>query len=354
MWKMALLIILFFNAFSIDLISLDIAAFPMFSYSDDTEYLFGVTSYSRFQFKDYPEKAEKQRLTLKTSYTTKKQFHTLLETKLVSPEGKYKFRPRIEYDYWPAEFYGIGNQNIDAELEKYTSKDILVEFEFTRKLSENWSFTALSEFHNSDIIDFSEDCSLVQENICGLDISQLFGLGAGITYDSRDSDVYSTSGHMLEYNIIGYKSMAEENLDHIKSEFTAKKFLAFSQNQNLALTSGYKFTSEDVPLMLPKLGSEVRGFPYDLFINKQSLFSRAEYRVFPFRSKLWKKLGFVAFFDVGEVFEEAEDLNLKNLRYSYGTGLRITVFPDDMFNLRIDFCVSDYGFSPVIIGGEAF
>ncbi len=66
-----------------------IAAYPQFSYAEDTGFLAGVISYSKFQFKNFPKHIPKQKLTVQAVYTSKKQLSLMFEPFLFTKETDY-------------------------------------------------------------------------------------------------------------------------------------------------------------------------------------------------------------------------------------------------------------------------
>jgi len=332
-----------------------IAAYPQFSYADDTGFLAGVISYSRFQFKDFPKHIPKQKVTIQTVYTSKKQLSLMLEPFLFTKDGLYEFETEFTYRHFPSEFYEIGNTNFNAESEKYTSQRFSVDFIVKRKINNSWFLLGLAEFYKSDLTKTQNDGILKEKLVPGSEPFSLVGLGSGLMYDTRNSTTYPTSGELIKFEFNGYNNLFGSDYNFMQFQFVASKYLSLAENHTLAISSNLVFTDDIAPFQkLPHLGDQLRAFPDEIFINKKSYTLRSEYRVFPFSSKILKRLGFVLFFESGEVASEITSFSINNLRCSYGGGLRFTVFKEDRFNLRLDigFCQENSSFE--ISGGEAF
>lgn len=332
-----------------------IAAYPQFSYAEDTGFLAGVISYSRFQFKSFPKHIPKQKLTVQAVYTSKKQLSLMFEPFLFTKDGLYEFETEFTYRYFPSEFYEIGNTNFNAESEKYTSQRFSIDFIVKRKIKNSWFLLGLAEFYKSNLAKTQDNGILKEKLVPGSEPFSLVGLGSGIMYDTRNSTTYPTMGEIIKLEFNGYNNLFGSDYNFIQLQFLASKYFSLSENQILAFSSNLIYTDKIAPFQkLPHLGDQLRAFPDEIFINRQSYTFRSEYRVFPFSSKILDRLGFVLFFESGEVASEITNFNINSLRCSYGGGLRFSVFKEDRFNLRLDigFCQENRSFE--ISGGEAF
>jgi outer membrane protein assembly factor BamA len=333
----------------------NIAAYPQFSYAEDTGFLAGVISYSRFQFKDYPEDIPKQKLTIQAVYTSKKQFSLRFEPFLFTKNGLYEFETEFEYKYFPTEFYEVGNTNFNAESEKYTSKRYSIDLIMKRKINESWFLLGLAEMYRSKLAKTEADGILVEQSTPGSEPFSLIGLGAGLMYDTRNSATYPTNGDLVKFEFNGYNNLFGSDYNYVQLRFVASKYFSFIDNHVLAISSNMIFTDNIAPFQkLPQLGDQLRAYPDEIFTNEKIYVFRAEYRVFPFSSKVLDRLGFVLFIDSGEVVSEVEDFSISSIRCSYGGGFRFSIFTDERFNLRFDigFCKDHQNFE--ISGGEAF
>ncbi|MDP8269210.1 MAG: BamA/TamA family outer membrane protein [Candidatus Tenebribacter davisii] len=333
----------------------NIAAYPQFSYSEETGFLAGMISYSRFQFNDFPKEIPKQKLTVQAVYTSKKQLSLMFEPFLFTKNGVYEFETEFTYKYFPSEFYDIGNNDFNAESEKYTSQRFSIDLIVKRKIKNAWYLLGFAELYRSNLKKIQEDGILQEQLVPGSEPFSIIGLGSGLMYDTRNSATYPTKGELIKLEFNGYNDLFGSDYNYIQFQFVASKYFSIAENQVFAISSNVTFTDDIAPFQkLPQLGDKLRAYPDEIFINNKLYSLHTEYRVFPFSSKILNRLGFVLFFETGEVASEVRNFSTNNLHCSYGGGFRFSVFTDERFNLRFDIGLCNDHRSFEISGGEAF
>jgi outer membrane translocation and assembly module TamA len=80
--------------------------------------------------------------------------------------------------------------------------------------------------------------------------------------------------------------------------------------------------------------NDVRGYDTGRYRDKLMLTSQLEYR-----RELPKRLGFAAFFGLGEVAPEVGKFNADNLKPAGGVGIRYTLAKKNHVNFRVDYAV---------------
>ena len=71
-----------------------------------------------------------------------------------------------------------------------------------------------------------------------------------------------------------------------------------------------------------------------------------------YRQYVTEKIGFVAFGGLGDVGSEITDYNLKELKYSFGGGLRYLFNKKENVNLRMDIGIGQDGNTGIYFGIE--
>ena len=160
------------------------------------------------------------------------------------------------------------------------------------------------------------------------------GLGTDPTYtnlslfgafDWRQSPGYTTKGGYYrvdwkDYNEHGSGVFSFRRLDVQLNQYVP--ILRANQIIALRALASFAYAGEDeiIPFfMMPRLGGskELRGFRGFRFRDKNRMLLTAEYRWTP--SKL---MDLAIFYERGKVEPRAEDLNFKDLQYSWGVGAR--------------------------------
>jgi len=144
-------------------------------------------------------------------------------------------------------------------------------------------------------------------------------------FDWRQSPGYTTKGGYYrvdwkDYNEHGSGQFSFRRLDVQLDQYVP--ILRANQIIALRAVASFAYTGENeiVPFFLmPKLGGskELRGFRGFRFRDRNRMLLTAEYRWTP--SKL---MDIAIFYERGKVEPRAEDLNFKNLQYSWGVGAR--------------------------------
>ena len=106
--------------------------------------------------------------------------------------------------------------------------------------------------------------------------------------------------------------------------------------------------------MLSLMGGEslMRGYYLGRYRDKNLIAGQLEYRILPFNfSKRW---GASAFMAAGQVYDENETFQFKNLLPTGGLGLRFLVFPEKDIYTRVDVAFTEEGRGIYFFIGEAF
>jgi outer membrane protein assembly factor BamA len=114
-----------------------------------------------------------------------------------------------------------------------------------------------------------------------------------------------------------------------------RQYLSITSNHLLAIQFYGNFVGGYSPFYeLPALGGQnlMRGYFLGRYRDKQYVLAQAEYRT----SLLWR-IGLVGFAGVGDVTDRLELIQLSELKYSVGAGLRFALDVKEKLNVRIDF-----------------
>lgn len=331
--------------------SVEFAVFPQFAYSQETGFWGGLITYYRYNLSDFPEM--KNHLDLLTMYTQRKQLQVRFFPKFHFPELNSEINFDATFMKWPSEFYGINNTNSKAEMYEFTPEMFEFMMDWKYDLDNKWFLHFYSDQMHNVII--KRENAAIMQNVPGNEKYFLSGIGGGITYDSRDSEDFTTKGLYANFKIQSYSSWLGSDYDYEKLTLDLREFISINKYHVFAFQQFFSFRSAQAPFYrLFKLGEYVRSYNDELFLNDHGLAFSAEYRFFPFAGRIAQRLGFALFFDVGQGMQALQDLNLADFRCSFGAGLRISIFVEDRFNLRFDYGICKTNSSVEISGGETF
>jgi outer membrane protein assembly factor BamA len=332
----------------------DLAAYPQISYSNETGFIFGAIALYQFYSASITDPFFRNKLQLQAVYTERHQFEFNFEPEFYRDKGRTRIAGEIKIRNWPSDYYGIGSEAFE-DPESYTRKGFSLKLEFDREIVERIYLGFTSEYDRADITDKSQNCSLVINQIPGSCNYQIFGLGGSLIRDKRNSRNYPTRGNYQQLKILHYDKKLGSDFQFSKAYIDLRYYFSIDTFNTFAIQNLLEFTHKQAPFLeLAELGDQMRAFDSARFIDNHLFLARIEYRTFPLQIKLLDRLGFVVFAETGNVADSYQNLNISELKFCYGGGLRFSIFTDDRTNLRFDLGFSE-GETGINIGfAEAF
>ncbi|MBN1447903.1 MAG: BamA/TamA family outer membrane protein [Bacteroidetes bacterium] len=235
-------------------------------------------------------------------------------------------------------FFGVGSGSRFDDREFYSFEPLELTTAFSRGFSP--SMVARLQLRFKRVWSYSfETLSRLREHPDNAATADLWSIGVQLRYDTRNSVIHPTSGHVLQGEM-------EQALDLSPAAYEWTRIAAWAQyytsfgDLTLALRTGLQSMSGEVPIqhMLPIGGnSTVRGIPGDRYLDRNSAVANAELR-FP----LFRCLAAVAGMDAGAVAPGVGSLSDARWIVTPVVGLRL-IF--DTFVTR-----ADLGYSGDAIG----
>lgn len=339
------------SIFSEEINKSEFAVFPQFAYSQETGFWGGLITYYRYPLRSIP--TLKNHLDFQIVYTEKKQLQLKFFPVFNFQQGLSKLNLDLSYQKWPSEFYGVDNSDPQKEMVKYTSEMVTLQADFQRYLTGNLFYHLYADQMKSVILQRQEPAFF--SDIPGNEPYFLSGLGAGIAYDSRDSQDFPNRGIFALLKVNSFRNWWGSDYDYENLVLDLRQYLPIKKDHVLAFQQYLYYSSDLAPFQkLFKLGQYVRSYQNEIFLNYHGAALRAEYRFFPFSGKYLQNIGFAFFFDAGMGMQDWQELAFSRFRCSFGAGLRFSIFLKDRFNLRFDYgrCIKHSAID--IGGGESF
>lgn len=194
---------------------------------------------------------------------------------------------------------------------------------------------------------------LAQGLVTGSDGAINSGIGIVFTSDRRDNIFNSMKGHFFEFSSYFYEPAWGSQFRFSNFNINFSKYHPLGGNWIL----GWQITSVvndgDVPFYnLAAAGGEeiLRGYARNRFRDLNFAGFQAELRI-----PLFWRIGAVVFAGAGEVFRKPAQVEFSNMKYSFGSGLRIKVNRKENLNIRLDYGIGRDGNSAFYFAvGEAF
>lgn len=312
---------------------------PVIAYEPNTSLQFGVGTKLLFKFKNASPETRTSNLPASITYTLKNQFIVASDYNFFTNNEDFLIKGRNHFLKYPISYYGADiiipkGEKIEVELFNALFEPLLLKRVYKKlfigggiRFNKVWD-EKLAE---------GEEVNAFSEAVLKSLHTVSTGLEFAATIDSRDNILNALNGNLMEFTHgVYYKGFGGTNNFGI-SKLDARAYHRISDDRLdvLAFQFFSRYTWGDVPLYeLSALGGRdlLRGFPEGRFNDKHSIFFQPEYRW-----QAFEHIGFVFFTGVGEVFSDVKDLGFNQLKYSFGSGLRLKIVKSENLNIRLDY-----------------
>jgi outer membrane protein assembly factor BamA len=222
----------------------------------------------------------------------------------------------------------VTNPEVDAKIYGMVAE---IRFPALLKLTAIKQLGLIFDYRHVDVKDDASDD----------DIPHTLGLGAAQVWDTRDNIFYPLTGTFCRVQAVFFATDLGSSYNFNHYQFDLRQYLNINEDreQVLAFQALIDFVRGSPPFYrLPALGGAriMRGYKAGVMRDRNLLCGQAE-----FRSHIWRKLGAVAFVGTGDVANEFADFKWKNLKPSFGVGLRYRFNTKENVNLRMDLGFGD-------------
>lgn len=331
-------------------------AVPVISRSIETDWSFGAGgSYTFYTTRKKDSATRTSVINFLGSYSLRKQFIFLIRGPVFFPGEKYILNSNLSYSYFPDRFWGLGNGTTASMAEDYDFRQYYIYLHAQRLLGRKFFAGISYEFQRVVDINVQQGGLFDVQDVKGRAPYQVSGIGASLSWDTRNNTFWQDKGHLLSLSATHFTSLLLSDHRYTNIVADARWFLRLNRKQIIALQAyGFFNAGMDVPIRsLASLGGadRMRGFFNGRYRDNDLLTLQAEYRLHLFRR--WSTVAFAGAGDVNGKFSKPE---WKRLKYSVGGGLRFATSKNERQHIRIDYGVGNgkgnYGL--YLQFGEAF
>jgi hypothetical protein len=259
---------------------------------------------------------------------------------------------RVRALHFPDVYYGLGPGSQESDREPFTRRTlegyVVAEWPIGR--------TALRagprlDFRAEEVSEVEPGGALEAGGVPGSDGFRGAGVGASLTYDTRDGPFWPSRGAFAQAWYTRYPGALGDHDGLGRGLVEARKFLPLGAGKVLGIAGIGEWSHGDVPFtMLPRLGSTrfLRGIREGRYRDSLAVAGQAELRL-PVRGRL----SATAFAALGEVAHSPRDLGLDTIKAAGGAGLRWRL-TDEGANIRLDLAVGPAGPELYMLVLEAF
>lgn len=328
---------------------------PLLYYTPDTRWAAGAAGVYYFKFKPKTESEEKTRMSylqFLADYTQNRQLDLWATWNIFTRNENYLFKGDIRFRDFPDRFYGIGNNTSKSQEEKYSYNLFVLKSQQLKKIKPGLFLGFDYELEYEYGFKYTSGGQLENGTITGY--NGAFGSAVGLVgiLDTRDNIINPQKGRLAEISSYFFLRPLGSTFGFTNINATYQQYWQIKRKHIIALQAKTRLTFGDVPFLdLSTLGNDdiLRGYPKNRFRDNHFVGTQVEYR-FP----LFWRFGGVTFAGAGDVFGPNSDLQLKNLKYSIGAGLRFVVNPAERLNIRLDYGYGREGGYFYFMVAEAF
>ncbi len=260
---------------------------------------------------------------------------------------------KLAYSNNNADFWGIGQEAEESDLETFTAEEFLLQASLLRKVTPDLYIGPQVLYRNITILDSEEEGIIERGGFNGSGGGIETGFGIRFIYDTTDSTFYPTKGFYIEGSSLLSSISAGSDYDYSSLKADTRYYLEITGKHVLAFQTVIELCTNGVPFQsMSKLGGStiMRGLPEGRYTDINSLSFQGEYR-FP----VMAFLAGAVFASAGSVENDISGFSaISDYHYAGGGGLRFLINREKHIAIRLDLGLSEEGLKTYFIFREAF
>lgn len=313
--------------------SRSIRFYPYMFYTPETKFAIGAAAISYFRSSGN-DRTKPSKITLSAYYSVRKQYNIILSPELFLNNEKYLLSADLVIGEIQDKFWGIGNQTEDFEDEDFQHRTYGVSLDFQTRTFYGIKTGIILAIKNIKIIDKKDNPFLVSGSILGSDGGMTSGAGIAFSLDYRNNIFYPSRGGFYETSATFFGEQSGSDFSFSRYLMNLRQYISLAKEHIIAMQIYGSFVGGSPPFYeLSALGgqSTLRGYFQGRYRDKHYLMSQVEYRTI-----VWWRIGVVGFIGVGDVAPKLSQFNLRQVKYSYGFGVRFVLDKVEKLNVRMD------------------
>lgn len=267
--------------------------------------------------------------------TTKGQERFSISTVYWTPRNKHYYTGTIEYQNFPFNFYGIGNDTRLADADAIIEKRFKLNFTSQTLLGSNiyagYSLGGFNYAYGDKAGGILARSALAEDKNGGANIFA----GPALVYDTRNNNTYTTMGMIVTaYFNLMQGVFANNSFTGGLFNIEYSQFLPISKMLTLGIDAQEQsLTGGRSPFyLLPQLGNDeiMRGYYTGRYRDRNLFAAQTELRY-----RINARFGIAAFAGTGEVFRS--QFSMSGLKPDYGGGIRYFFDADKGLAIRLDY-----------------
>ena len=261
-------------------------------------------------------------------------------------EDRLRASGGLFYADFNLKFYGIGNDSPirDNPIDYNAKINAIMPKVLFNLWSENWFAGPAYKFMK---FDNRFDLSPVLPGLPEVRIpTQTAGLGLVVSHDSRDNNMWASSGNWFEIEFADYGEWLSGDFDYEKIKTKFVHYIPLVEQFTLAYSLVGEMISGDAPFYdLASLN--LRGFPKGFYSDKVSATAQVQGN-WQFHQR-WIAM---IFGGGGRVSDDLSNMGSETTRWAGGTGIRYVLNEKQKLSLGVDVTYGDDEFGVYIVMGD--
>lgn len=325
---------------------------PLVFYTPETTWGFGAAGFCSWRFRSESDTSRPSQVQLGGAYTLENQILTYLPFQLWWDENRYSLFGELGWYCYNYYFFGVGN-DVPPDFEELYGVDYpRLRLSFMRAVAPQFYLGVRAIADRFTITELDPEGQLINGDISGSNGGLNAGVGVLLNFDSRDNIFESHSGWFAEMQLDRHGSFVGSDFSYSRLGLDVRRFFSLSANDHLAAQFYTESIRGDAPFISQALlggTKRMRGFYEGRYRDRNAAMLQLEYR-----RHIVGRLGAVAFAAAGAVSNRYTALSLRNLRTTYGAGLRMALNKADRINVRLDMGIGNGLPAFYLTVGEAF
>lgn len=330
-----------------------ILVYPTIAYAPETTWELGLASVLITKFKRGKLNRPSQFRGF-GFYTLAKQYGFYIDHNIFTNNNNWFVLGRIRAQQYPLYYYGIGYERQKENLALIRSLSYRIRERILKKTRRNWYAGLHIDYEKLTDVKFEWKDKLTGKYLSpiGNNGSTSFGIGAGVTYDSRKNALNPRKGMFSEIGYLSYSNFLGSTYQFNSMFFDYRYYKKINERNVWASQVSGTFSNGTVPFnKLNLMGGEsiMRGHYLGKYRDKDIICAQTEFRWLPFSFS--KRFGGALFASVSSV---TPNFNFNMFVWSTGGGLKYLLFPDKDIYTRLDIGFTSDGYGTYLFIGEAF
>ncbi len=313
---------------------------PLLFRSPETKWATGVTGSMSFKTSHKHDSLTRtSTIQAIIMFTQRHQNVQAIDATIFFPKESYILYFQASHSYFPDKYWGLGSNTEDINKEDYAFHQLYIFPHLKKKIAEDLFAGILYEYQNVFEINYAENGLYDSTIVFGKTDYAVSGLGASLSYDTRNSSYWPTKGILVQGSFTDFNSYLGSSYNDLKTIIDVRGFKKLFRNTVIA-GQIYNYSNDgQAPIReLAMLGgsNNLRGLYQGRYRDDNMTTFIGEYRI-----PIYRRFSTCIFGGIGDVYKKIKDVTSRSFKHSYGAGIRVAILPKEKLNIRVDYGFSD-------------